>query len=153
VPSDLLDSPASPDGDESGHEPKPSVSSSPSPSPSPSPAPESMQASSSTEAVSDPEQSTLVEPELLADEAMVRKIRELPREVGVMLLSVGTLGIVMPGIMGTPALIAGGLVLWPEAFGRVENWFERRYPQLHHQSMKQIGRYLDDLEKRYPSNE
>jgi hypothetical protein len=111
-----------------------------------------MQAPSPTEAAG-AEQSAPVEPELLADEAMVRKIRELPREVGVMLLSVGTLGIVLPGIMGTPALIAGGLVLWPKAFGRVESWFERRYPQLHHQSMKQIGRYLDDLEKRYPANE
>jgi hypothetical protein len=88
--------------------------------------------------------------ERLNDETMERKIRELPREVGVMLLSVGTLGVVLPGMMGTPALLAGGLVLWPRAFGRLETWFERRYPKLHRESMKQIGRYLSDLGKRYP---
>jgi hypothetical protein len=68
-----------------------------------------------------------------------------------MLVSVGTLGVVMPGIMGAPAIIAGGLVLWPRTFGRVESWFERRYPKLHHEGMRQIGRYLSDLEKRYPT--
>jgi hypothetical protein len=88
--------------------------------------------------------------ELMEDAAMEQRLRGLPREVGVMLLSVGTLGMVLPGIMGTPAVLAGGLVLWPKAFGRIETWFERRYPKLHHQSMKQIGRYLGDLEKRYP---
>jgi hypothetical protein len=79
------------------------------------------------------------------------KIQALPKEVGVMLVSVGTLGIVMPGIMGAPAIIAGGLVLWPETFGRVESWFERRWPKLHQEGMRQISRYLSDLEKRYPT--
>ncbi|MFO0953108.1 MAG: hypothetical protein U0835_18535 [Isosphaeraceae bacterium] len=87
-----------------------------------------------------------------SDEAMVRKIRELPREVGVMLVSVGALGFVLPGLMGTPAIIAGGLVLWPKAFGRVESWFERKYPKAHHRSMRQIGRFLADLERRYPGS-
>jgi uncharacterized membrane protein YbaN (DUF454 family) len=81
---------------------------------------------------------------------MEPKLRALPREVGVMLLSVGTLGMVLPGLMGTPALLAGGLVLWPRTFGRLETWFERRYPKLHQESMKQIDRYLSDLGKRYP---
>jgi hypothetical protein len=84
-------------------------------------------------------------------ESLASKVQELPREVGVMLVSVGALGFVLPGIMGTPAIIAGGLVLWPRAFGRVESWFERRYPKLHRESLKQIGRYLNDLEKRYPT--
>jgi hypothetical protein len=84
------------------------------------------------------------------DAEAVRKIKDLPKEVGVMLISVGVLGFVLPGVMGTPAIIAGGLVLWPKAFGKVEDWFERRYPALHRKSMKQIGRYLDDLERRFP---
>jgi hypothetical protein len=67
-----------------------------------------------------------------------------------MLVSVGVLGTVLPGIVGTPALIAGGLVLWPRAFGKVEEWFQRRYPVLHQRGMRQVGRYLDDLEQRYP---
>lgn len=80
----------------------------------------------------------------------VRNLRELPREVGTMLVSVGVLGFVLPGMMGTPALIAGGLVLWPKAFSRVDNWFQRRYPALHQQGMQQVCRYLDDLERRFP---
>jgi hypothetical protein len=86
-----------------------------------------------------------------ADGALADKLRGLPKEVGVMLVSVGALGIVLPGIMGAPAMIAGGLVLWPGAFGRVESWFERRWPKAHQEGLKQIGRYLSDLEKRYPT--
>jgi len=84
------------------------------------------------------------------EEAELRRIKDLPREVGVMLMTVGVLGFVLPGVVGTPAAIAGGLVLWPKAFGKVENWFERRFPKIHKQSLYQINRYLNDLESRYP---
>jgi hypothetical protein len=84
------------------------------------------------------------------EETTVRRIKHLPREVGVMLVSVGALGVVLPGMMGTPAIIAGGLVLWPGTFGRVEDWFRRRSPDLYRRGMKQLDRYLDDLERRYP---
>jgi hypothetical protein len=86
------------------------------------------------------------------EEAEFRRIKDLPREVGVMLMTVGVLGLVLPGIVGTPAFLAGGLVLWPKGFGKVENWFERRFPQMHKQSLHQINRFLDDLEGRFPSN-
>jgi len=84
------------------------------------------------------------------EEAELRRIKDLPRELGVMLMTVGVLGIILPGVVGTPAVIAGGLVLWPKAFGKVENWFERRFPKTHKQSLYQINRYLNDLESRYP---
>lgn len=84
------------------------------------------------------------------EETTVRRIKHLPREVGVMLVSVGALGVVLPGMLGTPAIIAGGLVLWPGTFGRVEDWFRRRNPTLYQRGMKQLDRYLDDLERRYP---
>ncbi len=84
------------------------------------------------------------------EEAEMRRIKDLPREVGVMLMTVGVLGFILPGVVGTPAAIAGGLVLWPKAFGKVENWFERRFPKIHKQSLYQINRYLNDLERRYP---
>jgi len=86
----------------------------------------------------------------IADDPALARIQELPREVGAMLVSVGVLGWILPGMAGTPALIAGGLVLWPSTFGKVEEWFQRRYPVLHKQGMRQVGRYLDDLEQRYP---
>jgi hypothetical protein len=84
------------------------------------------------------------------DESTVRRIRDLPREFGVMLVSVGVLGVVLPGVMGAPALVAGGLVLWPSAFGGLDKWLRRRNPGLYHQGMKQLDRFLDDLERRYP---
>jgi hypothetical protein len=80
-----------------------------------------------------------------------KAIKDLPKEVGAMLVSVGVLGFVLPGVMGTPAIIAGGLVLWPKTFGKVETWFERRYPSLYRRGMRQVGRYLDDLDRRFPT--
>jgi hypothetical protein len=80
----------------------------------------------------------------------VRRIQDLPKEVGVMLVSVGAVGFVLPGIMGTPAIIAGGLVLWPSTFGKVEGWLRRRNPDLYQRGMQQVSRFLDDLERRYP---
>jgi len=84
------------------------------------------------------------------EEEVLRQIRNLPPELAVLLLSVGTLGFLLPGIIGTPALIAGGLALWPKAFGRAESWFEKRYPSVHRQSLHQMGRFLADLDRRYP---
>jgi hypothetical protein len=66
-----------------------------------------------------------------------------------MLVTVGVLGVILPGMMGTPAIIAGGLVLWPGTFGKLEAWFQRRYPDIHKQGMRQVDRYLDDLQRRY----
>ncbi|MGO9464581.1 MAG: hypothetical protein ACLQVF_10570 [Isosphaeraceae bacterium] len=84
------------------------------------------------------------------EEEVLRQIRNLPPELAVLLLSVGALGFLLPGIIGTPALIAGGLALWPKAFGRAESWFEKRYPSAHRQSLHQMGRFLADLDRRYP---
>ena len=79
----------------------------------------------------------------------LRRFKKLPKEIGVMLIAAGVVGVILPG-PGTPALVAGGLALWPGAFGKLESWLERRYPGVHQRSMKQIDRFLDDLEKRYP---
>jgi hypothetical protein len=96
-----------------------------------------------------PEPDAILTPE---EEAELRRIKDLPKEVGVMLITVGVLGFVLPGVVGAPAAIAGGLVLWPKTFEKVENWFERRYPRIHKQSLYQINRYLNDLESRYPES-
>jgi hypothetical protein len=84
-----------------------------------------------------------------SSESELKRIKELPKEVGVMLITAGIVGFILPG-PGTPAIIAGGLALWPSAFGKLESWLERRHPEVHRQSMKQIGRFLNDLERRYP---
>jgi hypothetical protein len=85
-----------------------------------------------------------------SDADQVRRIETLPKEIGVLLLIAGVGGLILPGPVGTPFLILGGLVLWPRAFKGVETRFERRFPKLHHQGMRQITRFLDDLERRYP---
>jgi hypothetical protein len=82
----------------------------------------------------------------------IRRIEDLPREVGVMLLSVGLVGFVAPAVAGAPAILAAGLVLWPRAFGRLEHWLRRRYPVMHREGMRQVARYLDDLERRFPDS-
>jgi uncharacterized membrane protein YbaN (DUF454 family) len=83
------------------------------------------------------------------EQAEFNRIKELPKEVGVMLITAGIVGFILPG-PGTPAIIAGGLALWPKAFSKLESWLERRHPEVHRQSMKQINRFLNDLENRYP---
>jgi hypothetical protein len=83
------------------------------------------------------------------EQAELNKIKDLPKEVGVMLITAGVVGFILPG-PGTPAIIAGGLVLWPEAFGKLESWLERSHPKVHRQGMQQINRFLNDLDKRYP---
>lgn len=86
-----------------------------------------------------------------ADEALARRLQTLPREVGVLLVTIGVMGIALPGLVGTPALLAGGLMLWPRGFRSVDTWLARRCPWLHRQGSEQLIRYLDDMERRYPS--
>jgi hypothetical protein len=96
-----------------------------------------------------PKDSCLTPEQLALEQPDFKRFEELPKEVGVMLIAAGIVGLIMPG-PGTPALIAGGLALWPGAFGKLGSWLEQHHPVVHHRSMKQIGRFLDDLEKRYP---
>lgn len=82
---------------------------------------------------------------------MNERLQRLPREMGVMLVTVGVLGLVLPGMVGTPFLLTGGLLLWPRGFRGVDRWLRKRCPRLHDQGMTQLIRYLDDMERRYPS--
>jgi hypothetical protein len=77
-------------------------------------------------------------------------IQGLPKELGVLLVVSGIGGLLLPGPVGTPFLILGGVILWPAAFQRVESCFEKRFPRLHRQGMTQVARFVRDLERRYP---
>jgi hypothetical protein len=81
---------------------------------------------------------------------MRERIRRLPPEVGAVLITVGVAGVILPGPVGMPLLLAGGLALAPSVFGRVERWIEMRFPTLHWHGMKNVNRFIDDFEKRYP---
>ncbi|MHB1560243.1 MAG: hypothetical protein ACYC61_22560 [Isosphaeraceae bacterium] len=92
------------------------------------------------------------EPEvtLEADEATIRRLEKLPPEVAVLLMVVGVFGVLLPGPVGSPFLIAGGLALWPTSFRKMEDWLHRLSPRLYSEGIRQLERYLADLERRYP---
>jgi hypothetical protein len=81
----------------------------------------------------------------------IERIKHLPKEVGILLLVAGIGGVLLPGPVGTPFVLMAAVVLWPSAFERVELFFERRCPRMHRAGVRQIKRYLNDLERRYPS--
>ncbi len=84
-------------------------------------------------------------------EADVR-LQELPAEIGVLLIIVGTAGVLLPGPVGSPFLLAGGLALWPSGFRRVERWFMKVAPGMYETGIRQIEHFLSDLERRYPGS-
>lgn len=89
----------------------------------------------------------------LSDAEQVRRIEHMPKEVGVLLIVAGIGGILLPGPIGSPFLVLGVVILWPRTFRGLEGFLERKFPKLHHQSVRQITRFLDDLERRYPLEE
>ena len=96
--------------------------------------------------------STDPEPEQAAEHhSTVEKIKKLPTPVGVILMGVGVAGLILPGPIGTPFILAGGLVLAPKVFGKVDRCVQKRFPGFHRVSMEAVERFVDDLEKRYPS--
>ena len=71
------------------------------------------------------------------------RVEQLPKEAGWMLITAGVVGLVVPGVLGTPFLLAGAVVLAPGGSKLLSRWGG-------HSAMRQIGRFLDDLERRYP---
>jgi len=94
--------------------------------------------------------SLLDEPVPDEDEEVIKRVEHLNHSVGWLLVSAGLVGMIVPGVLGTPFLIMGGLVLWPGNHNKVERWRKGHSPKVFHGAMKQINRFLDDLEKRYP---
>ena len=90
------------------------------------------------------------EPEAKHDDSTIERIKGLPSSIGVILMAAGVVGLVLPGPIGTPLLVAGGLVLAPKAFGKLDAYMKSRYPGVRHHGVKVIERFLDDLQKRYP---
>jgi hypothetical protein len=86
------------------------------------------------------------------DEKTVKKIKRLPRTVGVVLMAAGVAGIILPGPIGTPLFVAGGLILAPGIFGRLDNCMKRRLPAVRHHGVQAMERFMADMEKRYPSS-
>jgi len=90
------------------------------------------------------------EPEAKHDDSTIERIKGLPTSIGVILMAAGVAGLILPGPIGTPLLVAGGLVLAPKAFGKLDAYMKTRCPGVRHHGVKVIERFLDDLQKRYP---
>jgi len=88
--------------------------------------------------------------EHLQDLEMIRRIEHLPTDVGWLLIWVGTLGVILPGIIGVPLLVAGAAVVLPGGRKWLIRWAGHKPPKFVHASMKQIGRMLDQMDRRYP---
>ena len=71
------------------------------------------------------------------------RVEQLSKEAGWLLITAGVVGLVVPGVLGTPFLLAGAVVLAPGGSTLLSRWAGRS-------AMRQIGRFLDDLERRYP---
>ena len=78
------------------------------------------------------------------------RIRRLPPEVGAVFLAVGVVGVILPGPLGAPFLLAGGLVLMPNFFNKFEHWVEKKLPNIHHVGMRNVDRFIDNFERRFP---
>jgi hypothetical protein len=79
-------------------------------------------------------------------------LEKLPPEIGVLLVVVGMAGLFLPGPVGSPFLVAGGVALWPSAFRKAEDWFRAIAPRLYEEGLQQTERFLADLERRYPGS-
>jgi len=93
-----------------------------------------------------PETTTTPSPE----EILQKRIEHLPKDVGVMLLTVGFAGFVLPGILGLPFLLAGGVIMMPNTTRTLTRKLGMDKPEQNEFAVKQITRFLDDLDRRYP---
>jgi hypothetical protein len=84
------------------------------------------------------------------DEQLILRIEKLPREAGWVLITAGVIGVIAPGIIGAPFLVAGTFVLTPGGPRWLSRWAGRKPRKFAHSALRQICRFLDDLERRYP---
>ena len=63
---------------------------------------------------------------------------------------VGVGGILLPGPVGSPFLVLGGLILFPRLFKNADKAFAERFPKTHKEGVRQVKRFVSDLERRYP---
>jgi hypothetical protein len=75
-------------------------------------------------------------------------IEHLPRDVGRLLVYAGVLGVIVPGVPGVPFLVGGAAILYPGGPKLVSAWLPSRLVRA---SVKLVGRFADDLYRRYPA--
>ena len=86
-------------------------------------------------------------------EKTIELLGHLPPEMATLLMIAGAAGVVLPGPVGTPLLIAGCVMMWPKTFRPIELWFSRRFPKFHREGVVQIKEFVADLKLRFPDDE
>ena len=81
---------------------------------------------------------------------LTERVEKLPRGAGWLLITAGVAGLVVPGVPGTPFLLAGAIVLTPGGSRLLSRWVGRNPPEFVRSAMRQISRFLVDFERRYP---
>jgi hypothetical protein len=84
------------------------------------------------------------------DAKPVRRVAHLPKEVGWLLITAGVVGLVVPGLPGTPFVLAGACLVVPGGPRLLSHWVGRKPTSIVGSAVRQIGRFMDDLERRYP---
>ena len=77
------------------------------------------------------------------------RLRKLPPEIGILLIVVGTAGLLLPGPVGSPFLVAGESRL----AGRIPQGgalVHEGRPGMYETGTQQIEHFLADLKRRYP---
>jgi hypothetical protein len=92
----------------------------------------------------------LIREEQAIDEQLILRIEKLPKEAGWVLITAGVIGVIAPGIIGAPFLVAGVFVLAPGGPRWLSRWAGRKPRKFAHSALRQICRFLDDLDRRYP---
>jgi hypothetical protein len=87
---------------------------------------------------------------LSAEERLEARVKNMPKDVGVMLLTVGLAGVVLPGVIGLPFLLAGSVIMMPKTTNKLKNSLGFKDSEEADYAIKQINRFLDDLDRRYP---
>ncbi|MDB5335715.1 MAG: hypothetical protein JWN70_1334 [Planctomycetaceae bacterium] len=85
-----------------------------------------------------------------SSENAVEMLGQLPSEMATLLILAGIAGVVLPGPVGTPMLIAGCVIMWPKTFRPIETWFSRSFPRFHREGVIQIKEFVYDLKQRFP---
>jgi len=78
------------------------------------------------------------------------RVEQLTTEAGWMLVTAGVVGLIVPGIAGTPFLVAGMFILLPGGPQLLSRWSTGNLPSFARFGVRLITRLLDDLERRYP---
>jgi hypothetical protein len=85
---------------------------------------------------------------------LAEKLEKLPRDVAVAVLSLGVVGVVIPGPvpLGASFVLLGGVLLWPGVLARMGGPLARRCPFVFHVLIDFADHLRADLDRRYPNS-